>query len=178
MTEQPTAHSPIPEVDRVGPPLAAGERAMLAAFLDWHRATLHHKCAGLTVEQLSEAACPPSDLTLLGLMRHLTDVERGWFERGAGRDAPPIYYSDEDPEGDFRVPPATTFQDAQGTLEAWRSQCETSRAITAALPSLDDTAVGEDHTWRWIIVHMIEEYARHNGHADLIRQTIDGATGE
>lgn len=173
-----TEHAPIPSVDRPDPPLAADERDMLCAWLDYHRATLQNKCAGLTPEQLATASCPPSNLTLLGLLRHLTDVERGWFARGAGRDAPPIYYSDADPEGDVEFGDVPDDDGVRTTFERWRDECDTSRSVVAALDSLDGTASGEHHTWRWIVVHMIEEYARHNGHADLIREAIDGATGE
>ena len=92
-------------VPRADPSKVAGERAMLDQWLDHHRAALRQKCAGLDDEQLRTASCPPSNLTLLGLVRHLTDVERGWFLRGAAghnsRQVPPLYYSDEDPEGDI-----------------------------------------------------------------------------
>ncbi|MGH9166624.1 MAG: DinB family protein [Acidimicrobiia bacterium] len=167
----------VPAVERVEVPLAADERDMLVAWLEWHRATLTRKCAGLTAEQLALQSCPPSDLTLLGLLRHLTDVERGWFARGVGLDAPPIYYSDQDPEGDFRLPRPVTEEHVRKAFEAWLAEGERSRRVVAGLPSLDDEAVGESHTWRWILLHMIEEYARHNGHADLLRQAIDGGVG-
>jgi uncharacterized damage-inducible protein DinB len=168
----------VPAVERLDLPLVAGERDMLVAWLDWHRATLTRKCAGLTGEQLAMQSCPPSDLTLLGLLRHLTDVERGWFARGVGFDAPPVYYSDQDPEGDFRLLRPVTEDHVREAFETWSAEVERSRQIVAGLPSLDDQAHGERHTWRWILLHMIEEYARHNGHADLIRQAIDGAVGE
>ncbi|MGH8935401.1 MAG: DinB family protein [Acidimicrobiia bacterium] len=167
----------VPAVERVEVPLAADERDMLVAWLEWHRATLTRKCAGLTAEQLALQSCPPSDLTLLGLLRHLTDVERGWFARGVGLDAPPVYYSDQDPESDFRLPRPVTEEHVRKAFEAWLAEGERSRRVVAGLPSLDDQAVGESHTWRWILLHMIEEYARHNGHADLLRQAIDGGVG-
>ena len=95
-------------VPRAEPSKVAGERAMLDQWLDYHRATLRQKCAGLDDEQLRTASCRPSNLTLLGLVRHLTDVERGWFLRGVAgnnsRQVPPLYYSDEDPEGDIGEP--------------------------------------------------------------------------
>jgi uncharacterized damage-inducible protein DinB len=150
---------------------------MLATYLDWHRATLQHKCAGLDGAQLTRRSCPPSNLSLLGLVRHLTDVERGWFSRGAGHDAPPLYYSDTDPEGDIEILGAVGDDEVRAALRTWQEECDRSRAVVAAVRSLDDTAVDGDHTWRWILLHMLEEYARHNGHADLLREAIDGATG-
>ena len=168
---------------RPAPPPVADEQTMLCGWLDWHRATLETKCAGLTPVQLATRSVEPSTLSLLGLVRHMADVERGWFRRGlAGEDAPPLYYSDTDPDGDFdNVDPAAT--DAATVLAAfaaWRAECERSREIAAALPSLDVLIPrrGEQLSARWVLVHMVEEYARHNGHADLLRERIDGATGE
>ncbi|HEV2782137.1 MAG TPA: DinB family protein [Actinophytocola sp.] len=166
-------------VERTDPPGQADERTSLASFLDYHRATLAWKCAGLTAAQLRERPVPPSTMSLLGLVRHLADVERGWFQRTfAGEEAPRIYYSDDDPDGDFdNVDEA----DADEAFATWRAECERSRQILAAAPSLDATATtrhGEIVSLRWIMLHMIEEYARHNGHADLFRERLDGATGE
>lgn len=153
---------------------------MLDQWLDYHRATLRRKCTGLDDEQLRTASCPPSSLTLLGLVRHLTDVERGWFLRGvAGRSAnqiPPLYYSNEDPEGDFEnLDSAST----QSVLDAYEAAIADVRAAVAGA-ELDQTFDdgGTPRSVRWVYLHMIEEYARHNGHADLIRERIDGATGE
>jgi hypothetical protein len=153
---------------------------MLDQWLDYHRATLRHKCTGLDDEQLRTASCPPSNLTLLGLVRHLTDVERGWFLRGvAGRSAkqiPPLYYSDEDPDGDFEN------LDNASTESVFNAYDTAIADIHAAIADaeLDETFNngGTPCSVRWVYVHMIEEYARHNGHADLIRQRIDGAKGE
>lgn len=168
----------IPDIERPDPPLAADEHAMLGHWLDWHRATLQHKCSGLNAEELSRTSCPPSNLSLLGLLRHLADVERGWFQRGSGREAPPIYYSDADPEADIELRGPVTDHDVRSAFSTWREECQTSREILAGIASLDDTLATRDHTWRWVVIHMIEEYARHNGHADLLREAIDGATGE
>jgi hypothetical protein len=153
---------------------------MLDQWLDYHRATLHQKCAGLDDAQLRTASCPPSDLTLLGLVRHMTDVERGWFLRGvAERSAnqiPPLYYSDEYPDGDFGNLDSASTEAVFATYDA--AIADIRAAIAGA--ELDDTFDngGTPVSLRWVYVHMIEEYARHNGHADLIRERIDGVTGD
>ena len=165
-----------PQVERPQVPRVADERTMLEAWLDYHRATLLMKCAGLSDEQLKLRSAGPSTLSLVGLVRHLTDVERGWFRRGvggqSGPEVEPIYYSDERPEGDFEdladPTPAAVFA-------AYREEVERCRAAAAGV-SLDQL-VGRQSV-RWIYLHMIEEYARHNGHADLLRERIDGATGD
>ncbi|MFC5802730.1 DinB family protein [Streptomyces formicae] len=165
--------------ERTMPPTLAGERAMLEGWLDFHRETLAVKCAGLDDEQLRERAVPPSELSLLGLVRHMADVERTWFRRVlAAEDAPPLYYSKEDPDGEFHLTGEDTWEAAQG---AWQAEIARAREL-AASRSLDDRAAGtntsgEPFNLRWIYVHMIEEYARHNGHADLLRERIDGSTG-
>jgi uncharacterized damage-inducible protein DinB len=165
--------------NRPRPPGAADERTMLAGWLDFHRATLELKCAGLTPEQLTTPAVAPSTLTLLGLVRHMADVERGWFRRRlGGEDAPPLYYSDDDPDGDFDNLDPAAVDDA---FAAWRAECARAREITESLPSLDvmiTDRVGRRLSARWVLIHMVEEYARHNGHADLLRERIDGVTGE
>jgi hypothetical protein len=167
-------------ITRADPAYIASERAMLDAWLDYHRVTLEQKCDGLAAPRLRERAVPPSTLSLLGLVRHMADVERNWFRRVfAGEEAPPLYYSDQDPDGDFdRVDDA----DALEAFTTWRAECEHGRSLSAAAASLDQVGrrqrEGNDVSLRWILVHMIEEYARHNGHADLLRQRIDGATGD
>jgi hypothetical protein len=165
--------------DRTDPDPVADERTTLAGFLDYHRDTLALKCEGLTDEQLRLRAVPPSGMSLLGLVRHLTEVERGWFgRRVGGRDLPPLYYSDPDnPDGDFDD---LVSPDVATVFATWRAACAESRDIVAAA-SLDATAKrgdGTDASVRWIILHMLEEYARHNGHADFLRERVDGATGE
>jgi len=163
-------------VQRVKAPLVADERTMLDAWLDFHRATLMLKCHGLTIDQLAQRAVPPSDLSLLGLVRHMTEVERGWFADFGDGDDGPIYSIDDD-DADFHdVDPAR----AEAELAAFTAEVETCRSLVDQL-SLDDTYEAEDgrvYSLRWIYVHMIEEYARHNGHADLLRERIDGVTGE
>jgi hypothetical protein len=152
---------------------------MLDGWLDYHRATLRQKCSGLDEEQLRTASCPPSNLTLLGLVRHMTDVERGWFLRGVARrpvsQVPPLYYSEENEEGDFED------LDSASTESVFESYGRAIGEIRAALTEVDLDQTfdngGTPYSVRWVYNHMIEEYARHNGHADLIRERIDGATG-
>jgi|SRR4051794_2105936 hypothetical protein len=166
-----------PPDTRPEPPQTGTERALLEAFLDFHRATLLWKCAGLTDEQLRTKAVPTSDLTLLGLLRHLTEVERGWFFDHLPHEATPIYFSKEQPNDDFdalhTVPPAEV-------LARYESEVDRIRREIAAVP-LDHEHTdkrGTTFSLRWVYLHMIEEYARHNGHADLLREAIDGVTGE
>ncbi|HEU4946420.1 MAG TPA: DinB family protein [Kribbella sp.] len=162
---------------RPDPPLEAGEKETLTGFLDFQRATLRWKCDGLTPEQLGRRAVEPSTMTLHGLIRHLTEVEIGWFV-GTFTDEPVIfaYSSDERPAGDWTdLDPAQYADD----LRRYDEAVAKARAIVSRLQPGD---VGEDEgkpvTLRWVLTHMIEEYARHNGHADLLRERIDGATGE
>ncbi|MDF3291684.1 DinB family protein [Streptomyces sp. RB6PN23] len=165
-------------IERTDTPTTADERTTLEAMLDYHRATLAMKCEGLSDEQLRTATVPPSELTLLGLVRHLAEVECGWFRNVLGaEDAKPLYYSDEDRDGEFHDLDSADTEEAFAT---WREQIDRARRLAAA-HSLDDTGTrrgGGTYSLRWIYVHMIEEYARHNGHADLIRERIDGVTGE
>ena len=152
---------------------------MLEAWLDFHRDTLALKCDGLTGGQLRQRAVPPAKLSLLGLVRHMGEVERSWFRRVlGGEQAPPRYYSDENPDGDFDDVAGAGVAEAFGY---WRDECAHARERVAAAPSLDVTGTGrrgETYSLRWIMVHMIEEYARHNGHADLLRERIDGTVGD
>ncbi|MEU4338962.1 DinB family protein [Micromonospora lupini] len=170
-----------PKIDRTQEPLVADERTMLEGWLDYHRDTLLHKCAGLTAEQLRSASVEPSDLSLLGLVLHMTDVERSWFrQRFAGQDLPDLYDYDTDNDADFH---AAASADAEAAFATFRAEVDAARAVTEGR-SLDETFTlpRRDGTptfsLRWVYVHMIEEYARHNGHADLIRERIDGVTGD
>jgi uncharacterized damage-inducible protein DinB len=161
--------------DRPRPPFVGDERAVLDGWLDFHRATLLWKCEGLTLDQLKLAPVPTSTLTLLGLVRHLTEVERGWFLPFLGEQVPDLYCSEDNPDGDFDdVPDA----DAAGDLARYG---EVVDAISELLAHrrLDEVEVdeGKSYNLRWIMTHLIEEYARHNGHADLLRQALDGVTG-
>ncbi|MFE3771155.1 DinB family protein [Streptomyces sp. NPDC057579] len=165
-------------IERIDPPRRAGERETLRAYLDFHRATLAMKTEGLTDEQLRQRAMPPSTLSLLGLVRHMAEVERTWFRRVVNGEDIPLVWSDE---GDFQ----SAFDDAGTTgasaFAAWQEEVAHSRRIERAAESLDLTAYqprwGEDVSLRLIMLHMIHEYARHNGHADFLREGVDGTVG-
>ena len=155
------------------------DRTMLPAWLDYQRATLLWKCELLEGDALVRRSVPPSSLSLLGLVRHMTFVEWHWFERVfAATGAPQPYSTDEDPDVDWNdLDSARAMED----IERFQRQCESSRAIVAGCKSMDQLAAkprGDATSLRWIMVHMIEEYARHNGHADFLRELIDGAVGE
>lgn len=173
-----------PQVERAWPPYqAADERAGLESWLDFHRQTLLWKCAGLTAEQLRRRAVAPSSLSLLGLVRHMTDVERYWFRRHVdGERIRFAYWARDVEDADFAVDGADDAA-AEEAFGAYVAELDIARAVLAR-HELTDTFVRREadgeHTIdvRWVLVHMIEEYARHNGHADLIREMIDGAVGD
>jgi uncharacterized damage-inducible protein DinB len=165
---------------RVDPALAADERTTLVEFLDYYRASLAIKAHGLDDVQAATASCPPSILTITGLVRHMAEVERSWFQRTfVGRDAPPIWYTAERPDGDLDLVDEHTSLAA--SLERWRAEIAVADTIIATA-DLDSTSAreswGRTVSMRWILVHMIEEYARHCGHADLLRERIDGVVGD
>ena len=157
------------------PRMPDGERSSLESWLEYHRATLLIKCAGLTPEQLVTRSCPPSPMSLLGLVRHMAEVE-SWFHVFDGQPEGQFYCSAENPDGDFEdVDPAGADRD----LATYRASVERARAAVTGR-SLDDRIPDpgrQPTSLRWVYQHMIEEYARHNGHADLLRERIDGATG-
>jgi uncharacterized damage-inducible protein DinB len=165
-------------VERIGPPLVAGEREMLRAFLDFHRATLAMKCEGLTDDELRRQSSPPSTLSLLGLVRHMAEVERAWFRRVINQEDIPLVWSDK---GDFQVAYDVTDADRSEAFEAWHAEIEHSRRIEREAESLDvlghQAKHGEDVSLRLVMLHMMHEYARHNGHADFLREAIDGTVG-
>ncbi len=159
-------------------PREADERTTLTGFIDWQRATLQRKCDGLTPEQLRRRAVPPSTLTLLGLVRHMADVERIWFrERLDHEQVEPHFSSEADRDGDFDN---VDTADVEEAFARWHEECARASEIAAKL-DLDATGTvaetGRVMSLRWTLVHMIDEYSRHNGHADLLRESIDGATG-
>lgn len=173
MTERP---EPSPQPD---------ERTALESFLDYFRATLLWKAEGLTDQQARSATVEPSIMSIAGLLRHMAEVERHWFQMYLRGDAENrLFWGGDDPDADFHVPDSVTLADCVALFER---EVATSREITRHF-TLDDLAAisdrqrGLDSDWRpnlrWIMVHMIEEYARHCGHADLIRERIDGATGD
>jgi uncharacterized protein DUF664 len=168
-----------PEIDRTKVPYLGDERDMLEAWLDYHRQTLLWKCAGLTGEQLVQASAPPSTLTLLGLVRHMAEVERWWFRRNtAGLDLGDLYCTEASPDGDFDdLDPAQ----AETDFATFVNECEQARRAVVELPldhAFHHARRNDDLSLRWVYLHMIEEYARHNGHADLLRERIDGVTGD
>jgi uncharacterized damage-inducible protein DinB len=157
-------------------PPSGDERILLDAWLEWHRATLLMKCAGLTDAQLRERSVPPSPLSLLGLVRHMAEVERGWFRRGVGREkVDDLYCPDDNPEGDFAD---VDTADVAADFATYHAEVAKGREACAAA-DLDETFGGDGKRFsvRWAYLHMIEEYARHNGHADFLRERIDGSTG-
>jgi uncharacterized damage-inducible protein DinB len=162
----------VPRVHRVDEPFAGAARPMLEGFLDWERASLLRKCEGLSGEQLAIRASPPSSLSLLGLIRHLTDVERNWFRRRfAGQDVAVLYPEDTD----------FTEADAANAEQDWAALLAEQQAARDTVAALALDATYRSDTWgtmslRWCYSHMIAEYAGHNGHADLLRERIDGAT--
>ena len=168
-----------PAVERADPGRIADERTALEQWLDYHRATLLMKCAGLTAEQLKQRAVTPSPLSLLGLVRHLTEVERWWFRLHAGGEQLDFPYDPDQTGADFDD---TVDADAEGNLLVYLEEIEAARTAVAGkeldlvVPSCGNHPE-RTRNIRWIYLHMIEEYARHNGHADLLREAIDGATG-
>jgi len=178
------------ELDEYGrrePPAAADEVATLLGFLDWQRATLAWKCSGLDAAGL-RATTAASTMTLGGILKHMALVEQGWFSRSLfGREHTPPWDAVDwtaDPDWEWR----TAAEDTPEELFAlWRRAVEESRAEVAealagdaGLARLAERAFsdGRSPSLRWILCHMIEEYARHNGHADLLRESVDGLTGE
>ncbi|GAB3428755.1 DinB family protein [Flindersiella endophytica] len=161
--------------ERVEPPVnPADERTALEDRLDFQRTTLLLKCGGLTPEQLATRSVPPSTMSLLGIVRHMSGVE-AWFHSYDGQPDHRYFW-------DYVPGAANGFEIADSTraaddLAGYQTSVARSRAAVAGR-SLDEASPGEDYTLRWIYLHMIEEYARHNGHADLLRERIDGATGE
>ncbi|GAA0353522.1 DinB family protein [Actinoallomurus spadix] len=164
--------------DRIAPPTVGGEREMLRAFLDYHRATLAMKCEGLSDDDLRRAAVPSSTLSLLGLVRHMAEVERTWFRIVMNAEDIALVWSDE---GDYQVAYDASASTRSEAFAAWQAEVEHARRIEEAAESLDVTGHqprwGEDVSLRLVMLHLIHEYARHNGHADLIREAIDGTVG-
>ena len=156
---------------------SADERSTLLDYLRRYRLTLEMKCADLDVAELARRSVPPSTMSLLGLVRHMSEVERHWFRREmAAQDAPKLYCTDEDPDGDWNG----ALPDAKIADEAWHSwRAEVAFAEQFVAGATDLGAAGATGApLRDVLVHMIEEYARHCGHADLLRERIDGRVGQ
>ncbi len=154
-----------------------GERDTLLGFLRDQRLTLELKCSGLDAEQLARRSVEPSNMSLLGLVRHLAEVERAWFrDRLAGQDAPRLYRTEEDPDADFNGAVGDPAVVAEA-WETWRAEVAFGEQFVAATPDLAFAGHKGD-VLREVLVHLIEEYARHNGHADFLRERIDGRVGQ
>ncbi|MPZ90578.1 MAG: DUF664 domain-containing protein [Actinobacteria bacterium] len=161
---------------RYGTPVAGTEKEVLTGFLDHYRATILAICEGLSDEDLRRPMVP-SGTTLLGMIKHLAYVERGWFQETIAGDQVEYPFDADDPDADLRI---ERHDSTEEILDLYRSECSRSRRIIETV-SLDDLVKGEersaDYNVRWVIVHMIEETARHAGHADIIREQLDGSTG-
>lgn len=164
--------------NRVGPPNFGSEREMLRAFLDYHRATLAMKCDGLTDAELRKQSMPPSTLSLLALVRHMAEVERAWFRRVFEDHDAPMVWSDKI---DFQAAYDASASTRAEAFAAWEAEVETSRRIERAAGSLDLSGYQprweEDVSLRLVMMHVLLEYARHNGHADFLREGVDGTVG-
>jgi hypothetical protein len=177
-TSKPIVTSPVWQVRRsVSIPRHADELSMLRAYLDYYREIFELKCTGMDPARLSERSAAPSSMSLHGLIRHLAGVERWWFAINfGGADLPMLYYSDDDPDQDFE----SLDGDPLIALQSWRAECDRSRQIVEAATDLDQIGAVErngSYTLRWLMLRMIAEYAQHVGHADLLREGIDGAIG-
>jgi uncharacterized damage-inducible protein DinB len=168
---------------RQDPDTKAGERDAIAQYLDYQRETILLKADGLDKDQLA-AKIPTSNLTLAGILYHLALVEENWMEvRFLGMPERPDWVGidwDADPDWEFRT--ATTME-PEALKERYRAACERSRQAAAKAESLDQLSAfkgtdGWQFTLRWVLLHLIEETARHAGHADLLREAIDGTVGE
>lgn len=159
-------------------PLVGGERELLRSYLDFHRATLAMKCDGLSDEQLRQQSMPPSSLSLLGLVRHMAEVERTWFRRVINGEDIPLVWSDS---GDYQVAYDASSATRADAFAAWEAEVAHARRIEQAAASLDVTGHhakwGGDVSLRRIMLHVIGEYSRHNGHADFLREGVDGTVG-
>lgn len=164
--------------ERVSPPLRGTEREMLRAFLDFLRGTLAMKCDGLSDDELRRRSMPPSTLSLLGLVRHMAEVERNWFRRVINGEDVPLVWS---PDGDYQVAYDASTATRAEAFAAWQTEIEHARRIERAAESLDVSGrhhkTGDEVSMRLVMLHLIHEYARHSGHADLLREGIDGTVG-
>ncbi|MFD4431392.1 DinB family protein [Nocardia sp. NPDC058497] len=167
-----------PELEPTRTLRVGGERPLLQSWLDFHRQTLLGKCGGLDAEQLATRSVSPSSLSLLGLVRHLTDVEHAWFRQGAAcEDAAFRYWSTAEPDADFDELATPSAEEVFAAFHAEVAACDAAIADLPLGHVFQRPGYTGDFTLRWAYVHMIEEYARHNGHADLLRERIDGVTG-
>jgi hypothetical protein len=170
---------PVPDPpERKAPGGLLSEREMLVGWIELSRDSFQAKCAGLDGEGLALRSVPPSTLSLTGMLRHLAEVERHWFVGiFSGEEVEPMFYSEEDFDGDFD---GATAANAPEALAAWVAACEVSRTVVAGAASLDASCLHPSRgelSLRWILLHLVREYGRHCGHADLLRQAVDGSVG-
>ncbi len=168
----------LPETIRPDPPMVASERESVRGWLDYHRATLAWKCDGLDDDQLRQVSMPPSTLTLIGLVRHMAEVERHWFKRViAGETIRHVWSENWDFQAAYNGSQSTRAE----AFGAWQAEIDEARRIEREVVSLDDEfhvdAWDCDATLRTVLLHVIHDYARHNGHADFLREGIDGTVG-
>ena len=176
-----TAAWTAPDVERTDFPMLASEREHLQNYLDWLRETLRWKCAGLTADQLRERSVPPSSLSLLGLVRHLADVERIWFlVRVDGQPDEPYWKTADNWDADFDE---VADADAEAAFARYEQAVAAAREVAAGRPLEEQYTTtdrrGSTYTFdlRWVHFHLIQEYARHLGHADIVREQVDGTAG-
>jgi hypothetical protein len=165
-------------ISRVPEPPDGDERAVLLGWLAFHRNALEAKCAGLDAGQLTTRSAPPSPLSLLGLVRHLTEMERVYAVWALGPKSPLRFvwgdYTDDGPEWDIDADPSMLAD----SMTAWEREKQTADERIQQHTALDSAGAGNGRSLRWNLQKLVGEYARHNGHADLIRERIDGQTGE
>jgi hypothetical protein len=161
--------------DRVPQPDDGDELHLLTGWLRFHRSALTAKCDGMTDDQLVDASTPPSPLSLLGLVRHLTEMERVYLGWALSPDGPRefVYCTEDDEDADIL---GLGPHDVAGSMHMWQAECSASDALLHCRPA--DAMTWNNHSVRWNLVKLVQEYARHNGHADLIRERIDGQVGE
>ncbi len=164
--------------DRVPEPRDGDERSILLGWLAFHRNALEAKCAGLDADQLVARSAPPSPLSLLGLVRHITEMERVYGSWALGPDVPLEWvwgqYTDDGPEWDIDADASMVEE----SMSAWRNEKQAADQRIDEHDAMDSIGAGNGFSLRWNLQKLVGEYARHNGHADLIRERIDGQTGE
>ncbi|MGW7683606.1 DinB family protein [Kribbella sp. NPDC054772] len=165
-------------MERIDKPASGPEREIVVGWLEFHRDALRAKCAGLDPDQLVRRAVPPSALSLLGLVRHLAEMERAWggYALGPQTAMVPVWgdYTDDGPDWDFDVNPSMVDE----SMAVWATERDRTDTALAAYADLDAVPPGNGMSVRWNLQKLLQEYARHNGHADLLREAIDGETGE
>jgi hypothetical protein len=162
--------------DRVSEPGVDDEVGLLRGWLAFHRDALAAKCNGLSDVQLVEQSAPPSSLSLLGLVRHMSEMERHYLDNSISGDQLPLHYvTDDEEEADIENLDASMVA---SSMSNWRAEIQRSNEILDQHPSFDDRTASGKRAIRWCVLKVLQEYARHNGHADIVRERIDGLRGE